>query len=153
MKPPTYLGALVVAMIMFMVQFCPAPPAILEGVLLGAAGAFPAGVLITLKTLQRRNHIEIEMRDEDAFASFPQPAGSLCKSELNQSQVVFTSPSSGTLRIDGVPPACMTLSDTLIGQNSEDHAPTPMGSASLQYQNLSQEMEDRLHSVLQHFND
>ncbi|KAJ6121972.1 hypothetical protein N7512_004437 [Penicillium capsulatum] len=47
-------------------------------------------------------------------------------------------PASG-VRVDGVPPACMNLATVIAGQPSQDGGPVPipMGSDSLQYNDLS----------------
>lgn len=45
------------------------------------------------------------------------------------------------VRVDGVPPACMNLATVIAGQPSQEGGPVPipMGSDSLQYNDLSQD--------------
>ncbi|KAE8348155.1 hypothetical protein BDV28DRAFT_153168 [Aspergillus coremiiformis] len=79
----------------------------------------------------------LEQSDYDrTFASFPQRAGDLCKDQLNSVSVEFKANGPGSIRIDNVPPACMTLA-TLFLPDSERSPPIPLGSASLGFSGLS----------------
>lgn len=55
------------------------------------------------------------------------------------------------VRVDGVPPACMNLATVLIGQPTQEGGPVPvpMGSASLEYQDLTHDELMRLAHTLE----
>ncbi|QKX61462.1 uncharacterized protein TRUGW13939_08610 [Talaromyces rugulosus] len=124
----TALGSAIV-IIAYGIQQCSAPPLILETVVTGAVAAGTVGgISAFLGTLHKRDYVHIDKRDDDTFAGFPQPAGGLCKSQLSSSHILFSSLETGTLRIDNLPPACMTLSTVLGGQNPNSPAPIPLGT-------------------------
>lgn len=55
------------------------------------------------------------------------------------------------VRVDGVPPACMNLATVLTGQPTQEGepVPVPMGSASLEYQDLTHDELIRLAHTLE----
>lgn len=65
------------------------------------------------------------------FAGLPQPAADTCKEQLNGVTVEFQNTGEGSFRANGIPSACMTLSNVIIGQDPTQPAPTPLGTYSL----------------------
>ncbi|RJE26421.1 hypothetical protein PHISCL_01222 [Aspergillus sclerotialis] len=136
-----------------LIQQTPAPAAFVDGIITAVFVGMGAG-----ETSQIVSHIPkrdvsifdiLEQRDGDPFAGLPQPAADECKGQLQDGATVVFSPiGSDGIRIDGVPPACMTLANVYLGENPNQPGPIPMGSASLEYHNLSQEEIDKLHATL-----
>lgn len=65
--------------------------------------------------------------DNDPFANLPQPAARLCESQLEDTTVTFSSKPQNGVRVDGVPPACMTLADVFLEQDPQQPAAIPVG--------------------------
>lgn len=65
--------------------------------------------------------------DNDPFANLPQPAARLCESQLEDITVTFSSKSQNGVRVDGVPPACMTLAAVFLEQDPQQPAAIPVG--------------------------
>lgn len=51
------------------------------------------------------------------------------------------------IQADGVPPTCMTLATVLVGDPVNGPYPTPLGSASLLYDNLTPEQYNDLAGI------
>ncbi|KAJ5180235.1 hypothetical protein N7492_003445 [Penicillium capsulatum] len=140
------LAAISTAAIFSMVQYCPAPFAIALGPALGmtAAGATAAdGVIASMaggaiaggigKAPSRFRRMPIQLPD-----GIPQYNWDQCKDQLKGAHVSLKG-LEPKVRVDGVPPACMNLATVIAGQPSQDGGPVPipMGSDSLQYNDLS----------------
>ena len=82
---------------------------------------------ITYASIPRVVACRVIRNDHDPFANLPQPAGSLCKSQLEGTTVAFTLKPQNGVRIDGVPPACMTLANVFLGQDPQQPAAIPVG--------------------------
>ncbi|KAJ5200272.1 hypothetical protein N7472_005476 [Penicillium cf. griseofulvum] len=134
-----------------MVQFCPAPPAVL-GPIIGGALAGEAGGIVGYgmgKIGKRSIMGSVLEKRSDPFAGLPQPAADTCKNQLNGVKVKFTPTGQGAFRVDNVPSACMTLSNVILGQDPNQPAPTPLGSAALGYSGLSEEDINKLQGALE----
>ncbi|KAL3703008.1 hypothetical protein TMatcc_010195 [Talaromyces marneffei ATCC 18224] len=136
------------------VQLCPAPAIILGPIIVAAAAGAIGGWGAQMGTIKKRDYIDVDHDllfdcSADPFASLPQPAGNLCKEQLTGANIRFSPNGEGAFRIDGVPSACMTLSNVIIGQDPNQPRPTPLGSSSLGYSGLSNAQLDRLQSVLE----
>ncbi|KAJ6025076.1 hypothetical protein N7444_012755 [Penicillium canescens] len=92
-----------------MVQFCPAPPAVL-GPILGGALAGEAGGIVGygVGKIGKKRSFEGSVFEKraDPFAGLPQPAADTCKDQLNGVKVEFTPTGPGAFRIDNAPSAC-----------------------------------------------
>ncbi|KAK5798664.1 hypothetical protein VI817_004954 [Penicillium citrinum] len=115
--------------------------------LAGDAGAI-TGKVIESGTYKKRDGFVSRVKRDDPFANLPQPAGNECKDQLNGASVNFTPTGKGAYRIDNIPSACMTLSTVLIGDNPNEAVPTPLGSSSLEYTNISEDELNQLQSTL-----
>ncbi|KAJ5356524.1 hypothetical protein N7517_011133 [Penicillium concentricum] len=133
-----------------MIQFCPAPPVVLgpliAGVLAGEGGAM-VGYGVG-KIGKRSIQGSVLEKRSDPFEGLPQPAADTCKSQLNGVEVKFSSTGPGAFRVDNVPSACMTLSNVILGQDPNQPAPTPLGSAALGYSGLSDDDINKLQAAL-----
>ncbi|KAJ5643428.1 uncharacterized protein N7484_005935 [Penicillium longicatenatum] len=147
------LAAVSATAMLSMVQYAPAPFLLLteaavetagavaaaDGSLGGAVlgGAASASVAHGISSSTRRSPIDLP-------AGVSQHSWDLCKGELDGAHVKF----SGTtnLRLDGLPAACMDLATVLTGDPTQDGGPvpTPMGSAAIQYSDLT---DDEWHQV------
>ncbi|OQE44348.1 hypothetical protein PENCOP_c002G07582 [Penicillium coprophilum] len=134
-----------------MVQFCPAPPVVLGPILAGAL-AGEAGAIVGYgvgKIGKRSIQGSVFEKRSDPFEGLPQPAADTCKSQLNGVEVKFTPTGPGAFRVDNVPSACMTLSNVILGQDPNQPAPTPLGSAALGYSGLSEDDINKLQAALE----
>ncbi|KAI0390905.1 hypothetical protein F5Y17DRAFT_461336 [Xylariaceae sp. FL0594] len=128
-----------------LVQYCPAPflALIPEGIaaglgaVSGVVGA-AAGVAGTVVGGIKGRDVSHRFRRQEQN----QQAWSDCHSQLGSATLTFSSPMEGNVLVEGIPPACMTLSTVLTGKYDEGN-PVPMGSSSILFQNLSQQdMQD-----------
>lgn len=92
------------------------------------AGAL-ANVLIPITTSSIPGVVASKVinSDNDPFANLPQLAARLCESQLEDITVTFSSKSQNGVRVDGVPPACMTLADVFLEQDPQQPAAIPVG--------------------------
>jgi hypothetical protein len=51
----------------------------------------------------------------------------MCQTQLQGATIVFTPNGTDACTIDGVPSACMTLSNVFLGEDPDQPAPTPLG--------------------------
>lgn len=111
-----------------LVQQTPAPVnAIVSAVFAGIAGG-EIGQLFKHIPKRDASHLGMpEPRDSDPFAGLPQPAANECKSQLHGVTVTFSRKGDDGVRIDGVPPACMTLANVFLEDGPGESAPIPMG--------------------------
>lgn len=116
-----------------LIQQTPAPvDAIVTAVFAGIAGGEIGQVF---KHIPKRDASLVntpEPRDADPFAGLSQPAANECKNQLHGATVKFSPKDDHGVRIDGVPPACMTLANVFLGQNPGQPAPIPMGMFATQ---------------------
>jgi len=123
-------------------QACPAPPIALAaiGITAGEAGAIGAGVAGGLGGGAIAGGIGAakghgKRQDNN---SLPPVAAAACKQQLHGVTVQVSKVGANDVRFDNVPPACMTLANVFLGQNTPGQAhPILMGSASLQYNGLT----------------
>ncbi|KAJ5178134.1 uncharacterized protein N7500_000833 [Penicillium coprophilum] len=135
-----------------MVQFCPAPPLSWVPSLLVHCDAGEAGAIVGYgvgKIGKRSIQGSVFEKRSDPFEGLPQPAADTCKSQLNGVEVKFTPTGPGAFRVDNVPSACMTLSNVILGQDPNQPAPTPLGSAALGYSGLSEDDINKLQGALE----
>ncbi|OJJ55935.1 hypothetical protein ASPSYDRAFT_33945 [Aspergillus sydowii CBS 593.65] len=148
-----------IAATLSMVQFCPAPPAVLGPIIAGAlisAGEAGAMVGYGVGKINGKRDVAVSgsikgsvfRKRDDPFAGLPQPAADTCKEQLNGVTVEFQNTGEGSFRANNIPSACMTLSNVIIGQDPLQPAPTPLGSDSLEYTGLSEEDLNKLQSAL-----
>ena len=137
--------------ILNVLQLCPAPFLAVEGVLgpvlggaIGAGGAISGGVGGGVGGAEINQHGRPHSKRADTqgqIPGVPQYTVDMCKQQLQSAKVqVSPAPNSG-VRFDGVPPACMDLAGVFLAgeHNDQGKAPVPMGSAAIQYENLSQD--------------
>lgn len=74
---------------------------------------------------QNGNHDSGDDND-DVLAGLPQPAANICKQQLTNREVRFHV-NNNNVKVDGVPPACMTLATVFLGDNPDGGAPVPLG--------------------------
>ncbi|KAI9147431.1 hypothetical protein HJFPF1_12451 [Paramyrothecium foliicola] len=115
----------------------PAATAAGIGAVSGVVGAV-AGVAGTVTSAvqnaqNRRSTSRVYRRQEQN-----QLAWQLCRDELSTATVTFSGPAPGNVLAEGIPPSCMTLATVITGQHNQGN-PIPMGSASILFQNLSNE--------------
>lgn len=129
-------------------QPCPAPPVLAAiGMTAGEAagvgaglggGAIAGGIGAGTKGHGKRGD-----------NSLPPVASAACKQQLHGVTVQVSKVGDHDVRFDNVPPACMTLANVFLGQNRAGHAqPIPMGSASLQYNGLTEDELNTLQDAL-----
>lgn len=157
------LAAVSATAILSMVQYAPAPflliveasvetaatVAAADGALGGAAlgGAGAASVAHGISSSTRRSPINLP-------AGVSQHSWDLCQGQLNGAHVHFSGTNNCksqiapdetrltiTVRLDGLPPACMDLATVLTGDPTQEGGPvpTPMGSAAIQYSDLTKD--------------
>lgn len=68
--------------------------------------------------------------DDDVLAGLPQPAANICKQQLTNAEVRFQI-NNNKVKVDGVPPACMTLATVFLGNNPDGGAPVPLGKQAI----------------------
>lgn len=68
--------------------------------------------------------------DDDVLAGLPQPAANICKQQLTNAEVRFQI-NNNKVKVDGVPPACMTLATVFLGDNPDGGAPVPLGKQAI----------------------
>lgn len=68
--------------------------------------------------------------DDDVLAGLPQPAANICKQQLTNAEVRFHI-NNNKVKVDGVPPACMTLATVFLGNNPDGGAPVPLGKQAI----------------------
>lgn len=129
-------------------QPCPAPPVLAAiGMTAGEAagvgaglggGAIAGGIGAGTKGHGKRQD-----------NSLPPVAAAACKEQLHGVTVQVSRVGDNNVRFDNVPPACMTLANVFLGQNRPGQAqPIPMGSASLQYNGLTEAELNTLQNAL-----
>lgn len=125
-------------------QACPAPPVALAAVgLVGSLGGGAIAGEITAAAADKKGH---ERRQDTGL---PPVAAAACKQQLQGVTVQVSNVGANDVRFDNVPPACMTLANVFLGQNTPGQAhPIPMGSASLQYNGLTAEQLRVLQNAL-----
>jgi len=106
-------------------QQSPAPVNIVIPAVLGSIGAGFTGK--AMSEIGARDISPSIRRDNDPFAGLPQPAADQCKSQLSGTTVNFSPKPDNGVRIDNVPPACMTLATVFLKDNTDQTAPIPMG--------------------------
>ncbi|KAK5094704.1 hypothetical protein LTR70_003906 [Exophiala xenobiotica] len=78
----------------------------------------------------------------------PQFVRDQCQTELTKATVVVTGPiGNNGIRLDGVPATCMTLATVLAGDPVNGPFPIPMGSAALQYNDLTLEQYNQFKAL------
>lgn len=141
-------------------QPCPAPP--LAAIGIGAAeaaslgggiagGAVAGGIGVGASKSNKNNGPHHKTKRQDALAglNLPEQAANDCRGQLSTAHVNVSPAGDNGVRFDGVPPACMTLAAVFLGQNGNSRSPPiPMGSASLQYSNLTPEELQTLQNAL-----
>ncbi|KYG41772.1 hypothetical protein M433DRAFT_137776 [Acidomyces richmondensis BFW] len=144
-----------------LLQMCPAPPAIAAAI----AGGVAAGVLGAAGAICDKYCPDVHTRRAFATSLLAKrglPAGvsqadiDQCTQELNSQyneqglavNIYHTSDTS--VRVDNVPPACMDLATVLTGEPAQAGGPIPipMGSSSLEYENMSVKDLEALSSAL-----
>ncbi|BCS17658.1 uncharacterized protein APUU_10486A [Aspergillus puulaauensis] len=125
-----------------LVQFCPAPPAVIGAIAGGlGGGAISGGIAAGTKNSRR-----------DLPAGVSQESIDQCTQQINDqgSPVNVYSTGDSSARADDVPPACMNLAAVLLDNPAQagGPVPTPMGSASLEYTGLSEDDKTQLQNAL-----
>ncbi|CAI7650464.1 unnamed protein product [Penicillium bialowiezense] len=141
---PAALASL--AALLTCVQQSPAPVNVLIPAVLGGVGAGFAGK--AFNEINMRDVRPMYRRDDDPFAGLPQPAADQCKSQLQDVTVTFSPLDNNGVRLDDVPSSCMTLANVFLDDKSGEIHPVPMGSASLEYHNLSTDQLKQLQDAL-----
>ncbi|KAJ5180234.1 hypothetical protein N7492_003444 [Penicillium capsulatum] len=131
-----------------LVQLTPAPINLLVSTLAGGVAAGTMGQIVKHAKRVDEFLVDLESRDEDLLAGLPKLAADDCKAQLKGTTVTFAAADNNGVRIDNVPSSCMTLANVFLGQNPNQPAPTPMGSASLEYHNLADDQLHQLQAVL-----
>lgn len=111
-----------------LVQQTPAPVDVLVAAIYAGIAGGTVGQIV--KNIPKRDASLIDIlepRGADPFAGLPQPAANQCKNQLQGATVTFSPKGDGGVRIDGVPPTCMTLANVFLGENPGQPAPIPMG--------------------------
>lgn len=156
-----YITALTATTLTFttLLQLCPAPPLAAIGigaaeaasVVGGVGGGAVAGGIGYAASKQKAKKPPRSAEGQDALAglNLPEEAADDCREELRSATVNVSPADNNGVRFDGVPPACMTLANVFLGQNTLGQpVPIPMGSASLQYENLSPDELQTLQNAL-----
>ncbi|RJE26420.1 hypothetical protein PHISCL_01221 [Aspergillus sclerotialis] len=144
MRAPA-LAALSAISLFSAVQYCPAPFFFVIGPAVGMEAAAAATVDGSLISGAVAGGIGRAGKDKRAATDLPpgvsQQSVDQCNDQLNGAQVTLSGPTPDSVRIDGVPPACMNLATVAAGQPTQEGGPVPvpMGSASLEYQGLTQD--------------
>ena len=150
MKPSIAVSAATVVLTTLF-QPCPAPPVL---AVIGMTAGEAAGVGAGLSSGAIAGGIGQGTKPGNKppkrqYDSLPPAAQAACKSQLQGVTVQVSKAGDNNVRFDDVPPACMTLANVFLGQNRPGQArPIPMGSASLQYNGLTQEELNTLQQAL-----
>lgn len=139
-----------------LLQLCPAPPLAAIGIgaaeastLVGGLGGGAIAGGIGAATNKKKSSRLARRQDPLAGMDLPEQAANDCRNQLHSATVHVSPVDNNGVRFDGVPPACMTLATVFLGNNPAGQpAPIPMGSASLQYENLSPDELQTLQNVL-----
>ncbi|KAI4139939.1 MAG: hypothetical protein LQ341_004022 [Variospora aurantia] len=144
-------------------QPCPAPPlaAIGFGVAEAASiaggiggGALAGGIGVAAANSNKEDSdggkmMALKRQDALSGLHLPEQAANDCRGQLQTANVNVSPVGVNGVRFDGVPSACMTLATVFLGDNPQaDSAPIPMGSASLQYNNLTPDELQTLQNAL-----
>ena len=134
-------------------QACPAPPLAAIGIGATEAATLAGGIGGGVAAGEiGSHHHRLRKRDPEAApqdAGLPPVAEQACRDELHSATVTVSSVGNNGVRFDGVPPACMTLTNVFLGQNTAAQSkPIPMGSASVQYENLTPDELNTLQQAL-----
>jgi hypothetical protein len=164
------LAAVSATAMLSMVQYAPAPFLLLTeaavetaGAVAAAVGSLGGAVLGGAASASVAHGISSSTRRSpiDLPAGVSQHSWDLCKGELDGAHVKFSGTTNCksqimpapddtlltvTVRLDGLPAACMDLATVLTGDPTQDGGPvpTPMGSAAIQYSDLT---DDEWHQV------
>ncbi|OQE44815.1 hypothetical protein PENCOP_c002G06859 [Penicillium coprophilum] len=135
----TAAGALA---ILSLVQFCPAPPAVIAAVAGGlGGGAISGGIAAGTKDHKRGLPAGVSQESLD-----------VCIQQINDQGTAVNVYSTGddSARADNVPPACMNLATVLLDKPAQagGPVPVPMGSASLEYHGLTAQDKQDLQAAL-----
>jgi len=127
------------------VQYCPAPPLVAvigidtitaigtAATVAGTVSSTVEGAVSDAKGKRGLDGFQSRVRRGDyGLGTAPQD----CKNQLTSAHVTFSRPSGNNVLVQGIPPACMTLSTVITGKFDEGN-PVPMGSDSIQFSNLS----------------
>lgn len=153
MKTSTSISS-VIAVLFSIFQLVPAPPAVAvgaaasisaadaaaavvaahgAGVAIAAAGAAGAAAV----TKHKRN---LAAETAALFVTRYPVAWKACQDQLTTTAVTMNLAGKDGARFDGVPPACMTLATVYLDETLDpDSAPIVLGTASLEYDNLTPE--------------
>ncbi|KAI4276038.1 MAG: hypothetical protein L6R38_005759 [Xanthoria sp. 2 TBL-2021] len=142
-------------------QPCPAPPLAAIGFGVAEAASIAGGVgggalaggigVAASKSNKDSGGKMMAFKRQDALSGLdlPEQAANDCRGQLQTATVNVSPVGDNGVRFDGVPSACMTLATVFLGNNPQaDSAPIPMGSASLQYNNLTPDELQTLQNAL-----
>lgn len=125
-----------------LVQLCPAPVGLIDMAIIWVDSAIAGAAVSTaikkgaggkrdeikgfaVPVVKRPGESEHDKRDE--WDNLPQPAADECKGQLKSAYITVSPQTNNGVRLDGVPPACMTLATILLGQDGSQPMPIPMG--------------------------
>ncbi|CRG86348.1 hypothetical protein PISL3812_03353 [Talaromyces islandicus] len=121
----------------------------------GVAGAVEGGISAANSKRDLRNFNSRIKKRQDVSKLGLGTAWPNCINELGSAHLTFSSPSSSSVIVQGMPPACMTLCGVLTNVYNEGN-PVPEGTDSVRFTNLTpgdiQEIQDALngHPNYQH---
>ncbi|KAF2227153.1 hypothetical protein BDZ85DRAFT_279047 [Elsinoe ampelina] len=79
-------------------------------------------------------------------------AWDLCRDDVKKATLGFEAAGPGNILVTGLPPTCMVLATTITGTFNEG-TPVPMGTDSIQFNNVSDETIDAMEQALRLRND
>ncbi|KAI9923916.1 hypothetical protein ASPWEDRAFT_170451 [Aspergillus wentii DTO 134E9] len=130
-----------------LVQFCPAPPAIIATVAGGVLGGGISGGIGVAASKSSR-----DMFSRGLPAGVSQESVDQCTQQINAQKdpVHVYDTGDDSARADNVPAACMNLATVLLKEPAQAGGPVPttMGSSSLEYHGLSAQDKKDLQQAL-----